>query len=209
MPPGQPPPGRPLGSAGPVIPAQECPAISQPGIPARVPLRAETATGHWRQRKLLISAIAGAGVIGAVAYATVSAFTGPASSSSLSGEPGSRPASAPGTGIAPVTSASPPDPNIAKEIAYKMLPSFGFSQTTQYSCLIILWERISSWNVYAEGKSGAYGIPQAKPGDAMAAAGPDWRTDAATQVKWGLGYIKETYGTPCGAWQYEESNGSY
>jgi hypothetical protein len=26
---------------------------------------------------------------------------------------------------------------------------------------------------------------------------------------WGLGYIKETYGTPCGAWQYEESNGSY
>jgi hypothetical protein len=205
----QPPPDRPLSSAGPVIPVQERPAISQPGIPARAPLRTETVAGRQKKRKPLISAIAGAGVLGAATYAAVSAFTGPASSSSLSGEPGSRPAPATGTGTAPVTNAPPPDPNNAKEIAYKMLPSFGFSQTTQYSCLIILWERISSWNVYAEGKSGAYGIPQAKPGGEMAAAGPDWRTDAATQVKWGLGYIKETYGTPCGAWQYEESNGSY
>jgi hypothetical protein len=205
----QPPPDRPHSSAGPVIPAQEHPAISQPGIPARTHRRTETVTGPQKKRKLLISAVAGAVVLGAVTYAAVSAFTGPASSSSLSGEPGSRLAPAPGTGTAPVTNAPRPDPNNAKEIAYKMLPSFGFSQTTQYSCLIILWERISSWNVYAEGKSGGYGIPQAKPGAEMAAAGPDWRTDAATQVKWGLGYIKETYGTPCGAWQYEESNGSY
>jgi serine/threonine protein kinase len=209
MPQGQPPPDRPFSSAGPIIPAQERPAISRPGMPAGTHRRTETATGPQKKRKLLISAVAGAGVLGALTYAAVSAFTGPTSNSSLSGEPGSRPAPAPGTGTAPVTNAPPPDPNNAKEIAYKMLPSFGFSQTTQYSCLIILWERISSWNVYAEGKSGAYGIPQAKPGDAMAASGPDWRTDAATQVKWGLSYIKETYGTPCGAWQYEESNGSY
>ena len=100
-------------------------------------------------------------------------------------------------------------PAAAKEIAYKLLPSFGFNQTTQYSCLVILWEKVSNWNVYAKNASGYYGIPQARPGDAMASAGPDWQSDAATQIKWGLGYIKETYGTPCVAWQYAESNGTY
>ena len=118
----------------------------------------------------------------------------------------SRPA--PSTGTATVAKAPQHDPTVAKEIAYRMLPSFGFNQTTQYSCLVILWNTVSGWNVYAASRPGAYGIPQA-PGDAMASAGPDWRTDAATQIKWGLGYIKETYGTPCAAWQYEESNGSY
>jgi len=51
--------------------------------------------------------------------------------------------------------------------------------------------------------SGAYGIPQSLPGDKMASAGADWQTNAATQIKWGLGYIKTVYGTPCGAWQNE------
>jgi hypothetical protein len=43
----------------------------------------------------------------------------------------------------------------------------------------------------------------------MAAAGPDWQTDAATQIRWGLGYIKSSYGSPCGAWGHEESSGWY
>jgi hypothetical protein len=43
----------------------------------------------------------------------------------------------------------------------------------------------------------------------MAAAGPDWQTDAATQIRWGLGYIKASYGSPCGAWGHEESSGWY
>ena len=37
--------------------------------------------------------------------------------------------------------------------------------------------------------SGAYGIPQALPADKMASAGADWQTSAATQIRWGLGYI--------------------
>jgi len=110
---------------------------------------------------------------------------------------------------APVTSTPPAGPAAAQEIAYKTLPAFGFNQTTQYSCLLTLWDKISGWNVYAGNESGGYGIPQATPGNMMAAAGADWQTSAATQVKWGLGYIKETYGTPCGAWRYDESNGSY
>jgi len=42
----------------------------------------------------------------------------------------------------------------------------------------------------------AYGIPQANPGTKMASAGANWKTSAATQIKWGLGYIKSIYGSP-------------
>ena len=90
-----------------------------------------------------------------------------------------------------------------------MLPSFGFSPTTYYGCLVDLWERASSWRTNAEDASGAYGIPQALPGSKMASVGPDWQTNPATQIKWGLGYIKGTYGNPCAAWSFEEANGYY
>ena len=64
--------------------------------------------------------------------------------------------------------------------------------------------------MYAENpESGAYGIPQSLPGSKMASAGADWQTDAATQIRWGLGYIKSVYGTPCAAWQNELNVGSY
>jgi hypothetical protein len=40
-------------------------------------------------------------------------------------------------------------------------------------------------------------------------AGPDWQSDAATQIRWGLGYIKDLYGSPCGAWAHEQADGWY
>ena len=87
---------------------------------------------------------------------------------------------------------------------------FGFSESTQWPCLYDLWERESGWNVYAENpSSGALGIPQSDPGNKMASAGSDWQTDPTTQIKWGLGYIQSTYGTPCAAWQNELAVGSY
>jgi hypothetical protein len=105
--------------------------------------------------------------------------------------------------------APPPDPGTAQEIGYEMLPSFGFNQTTQWTCLLDLWNAESGWVYDAENASGAYGIPQALPGDKMASAGPDWQTDPTTQIKWGLGYISQIYGTPCGAWAHEEEYGYY
>ena len=112
-----------------------------------------------------------------------------------------------GTGVA--TLAAPANPTAAQATAKAMLASFGFG-TDQWSCLYSLWERESTWNVYAENAaSGAYGIPQSLPGDKMASAGPDWQTDAATQITWGLGYIKSVYGTPCNAWQNEVDYGYY
>jgi Transglycosylase SLT domain len=103
----------------------------------------------------------------------------------------------------------PPNPGTAQSIAYNMMSSYGFSPKTQWTCLDDLWQQESGWNYLAENASGAYGIPQALPGSKMASAGPDWQTDPTTQIKWGLGYIRSIYGTPCGAWSHEEAYGYY
>ena len=113
-----------------------------------------------------------------------------------------------GGGGAPVLNFPQPDPGTAQSIGFNMLSSFGFS-TSQWPCLDNLWNRESGWIYDAENASGAYGIPQALPGDKMASAGADWATDPTTQIKWGLGYIQSTYGTPCGAWDHEEADGWY
>jgi hypothetical protein len=105
--------------------------------------------------------------------------------------------------------APPPNPGTAQSIGYQMLSSFGWSPSTQYSCLDNLWNQESGWRYNAENASGAYGIPQALPGSKMASAGPDWATNPATQIKWGLGYIQGRYGSPCTAWSFWEANGWY
>ena len=90
----------------------------------------------------------------------------------------------------PAASGSP------QQIAEAMLASFGWS-SSQFSCLDPLWAHESGWSVTAyNAGSGAFGIPQALPGSRMASAGPDWQTNAATQIRWGLEYIKGTYGSP-------------
>ena len=113
-----------------------------------------------------------------------------------------------GSGVIYVTS-TPPNPGTAQSIAYNMMASFGFDPKTFFGCLVDIWNRESGWRYDAENASGAYGIPQALPGSKMASAGPDWETNPATQIKWGLTYIKGLYGTPCGAWSFEEANGYY
>ena len=80
----------------------------------------------------------------------------------------------------------------------------------QYNCLVTLWNHESGWRVHAENSgSGAYGIPQALPGSKMASAGSDWHNSAATQIKWGLGYISARYNTPCGAWATWQAHGGW
>ena len=70
----------------------------------------------------------------------------------------------------------------------------------QFSCLETLWFRESNWNHKATNPtSGAYGIPQSLPGKKMATYGDDWKTNPATQIKWGANYIVDRYDTPCGA----------
>ena len=96
-----------------------------------------------------------------------------------------------------------------RDIARALLSTYGWSES-QFGCLDSLWTRESNWNIHADNpSSSAYGIPQALPGSKMASAGSDWANNAITQIKWGLGYIEERYGSPCGAWAHSESHGFY
>lgn len=96
-----------------------------------------------------------------------------------------------------------------RTIARAMLAEFGFG-SDQFSCLDSLYNSESGWNIHADNpSSSAYGIPQALPGSKMASAGPDWADSAVTQIRWGLGYIKGSYGTPCGAWSFKQGHNWY
>ncbi|WP_182525988.1 lytic transglycosylase domain-containing protein [Nocardioides dongkuii] len=96
-----------------------------------------------------------------------------------------------------------------RDIGRALLGDFGFS-VDQFGCLDSLWTRESNWTVDADNPtSSAYGIPQALPGEKMASAGADWATNPVTQIRWGLGYIADVYGSPCGAWAHSESHGWY
>lgn len=88
------------------------------------------------------------------------------------------------------------------EFARLALARFGWGPE-QLAPLIALWDGESKWNHTARNpSSGAYGIPQSLPAEKMASAGPDWRTNPATQILWGLGYIKNRpdYGSPAAAY---------
>jgi hypothetical protein len=107
------------------------------------------------------------------------------------------------------TAGDPVPVGEAQQIARGMLSSFGWSPSSQFGCLVNLWNKESGWNTHASNPSGAYGIPQALPGSKMSSAGPDWQNNARTQIKWGLGYIKDRYSSPCGAWSHSQSTGWY
>jgi len=80
----------------------------------------------------------------------------------------------------------------------------------QFQCFSNIVTRESTWNYKAVNpSSGAYGLVQALPGSKMASAGADWQTNPATQIKWGLNYMNERYGSPCGAWSFWQANHWY
>ncbi|HEY5979603.1 MAG TPA: transglycosylase SLT domain-containing protein [Microlunatus sp.] len=80
----------------------------------------------------------------------------------------------------------------------------------QYQCFNNIIIRESNWDINAtNASSGAYGIPQSLPGNKMASVGDDWRTNPATQITWGIEYMKDRYGSPCSAWGFKSSHGWY
>jgi len=116
------------------------------------------------------------------------------------------PAASNGGGNAyPSTEGVTVDPADAQAYARSVLGSYGWGDD-QFGCLVSLWTQESGWRANAlNASSGAYGIPQALPASKLAAAGADWRTNAHTQVNWGLAYVKGRYGSPCAAWDHEMS----
>lgn len=97
----------------------------------------------------------------------------------------------------------------AQEYASSQLGAYGWDEG-QRQCLIELWTRESSWRWNAQNPdSGAYGIPQALPAEKLAEQGAGWREDARIQIDWGLGYIRDRYGSPCQADAFQRSNNWY
>ncbi|MGP3773986.1 lytic transglycosylase domain-containing protein [Streptomyces sp. SDT5-1] len=91
-----------------------------------------------------------------------------------------------------------------QSMARQMVPS------GQFQCFSNIVDHESSWNYKAvNASSGAYGLFQALPGTKMASAGADWQTNPATQIKWGLGYMNDRYGSPCEAWSFWQANNWY
>jgi hypothetical protein len=115
----------------------------------------------------------------------------------------------PAGGPAPAVPASCGDYSGNRATGCALLLEWGLS-LDQMPCLDSLWSKESGWNHLAHNpSSGAYGIPQALPGDKMAVYGDDWQTNPATQIKWGLSYIDNRYGSPCGAWTFFQTNNWY
>ncbi|MGW2226563.1 aggregation-promoting factor C-terminal-like domain-containing protein [Streptomyces formicae] len=80
----------------------------------------------------------------------------------------------------------------------------------QFQCFSNIVNHESTWNYKAtNASSGAYGLVQALPGSKMSSAGADWQTNPATQIKWGLNYMNDRYGSPCGAWSFWQANNWY
>jgi hypothetical protein len=147
----------------------------------------------WRWQK---------GPVPAAIEAAAVRATGPVVVTVAAASPAPAPATSPPPPAAPAPSGDP------QQYAAGQLGSYGWDQG-QMGCLIPLWNQESGWRWDAANQSGAYGIPQALPGSKMASAGSDWLTNPDTQINWGLGYIKGTYGTPCGAWAHEQADGWY
>jgi|ERR1022692_270942 hypothetical protein len=88
-----------------------------------------------------------------------------------------------------------------KALALSMATNMGWGDSANQNALVNLWNGESGFDTTATNpSSGAYGIPQSLPASKMASAGADWKTNPATQIKWGLTYIRDTYGSPSAAY---------
>ncbi|MFF1386003.1 hypothetical protein ACFVWT_20825 [Arthrobacter sp. NPDC058288] len=119
------------------------------------------------------------------------------------------PAAAPEPAPAPAPPVAVDDPAAAQAYAASQLGTYGWA-ADQMQCLTTLWTKESDWKTTAtNASSGAYGIVQSLPAEKMASAGSDYLTNFRTQINWGLNYVKERYGSPCGALNFHYANNWY
>ena len=94
-----------------------------------------------------------------------------------------------------------------RDIARALLPVYGFD-SSEFGCLDALYVSESNWRTDADNPtSSAYGIPQALT--SMHELPADYMTSAESQIRWGLEYIRDAYGTPCSAWSFKQGNNWY
>ena len=96
-----------------------------------------------------------------------------------------------------------------RDMARREMLAFGYGPE-QWPALDALVMRESGWRVTAQNpSSGAYGLPQALPGEKMATEGADWRTNPVTQIRWMLKYVQSRYGSPQNALAHSDRVGWY
>jgi hypothetical protein len=101
-------------------------------------------------------------------------------------------------GITLFTPAYADAPVEAKKLTIKEYAAVLVDDKTQMSCLGKLYGKESAWNPDAVNGS-HYGIPQGRS---------EYLRDATAeeQVRWGLKYIDNRYGSPCKAWEFFQGN---
>jgi len=96
-----------------------------------------------------------------------------------------------------------------KEVARRLMPEYGLSEG-EFGCLDELWISESDWDHTADNPtSTAYGIPQALTGGTHDNLPSDYMTNPVSQIKWGLWYIRNSYGSACAAWEFKQANNWY
>jgi hypothetical protein len=96
-----------------------------------------------------------------------------------------------------------------REVARRLMPEYGLSEG-EFGCLDELWISESDWDPSADNPtSTAYGIPQALTGGTHDNLPEDYMTNPVSQVRWGLWYIKNSYGSACAAWEFKQANNWY
>lgn len=144
----------------------------------------------------LFAALKGKSVLGTLQAVIRGSSPGSAAAAAgIAGTPGS-----PGSPGSSASGSSHPG-NVA--LGRLMAAAYGWSAGHEWNYLRTGWQEESGWSTTAaydksDPYNHAYGIPQANPGTKMAAAGADWKSSASTQIRWGLAYIKSTYGSPTG-----------
>lgn len=97
----------------------------------------------------------------------------------------------------------------AKDAFYQIVAEKGLSESEINGWAYTI-NRESSWRVNAKNpSSGAYGLPQALPGNKMASHGADWQTNPYTQLRWMYDYMIGRYGSIQGAVNFWNKNHWY
>lgn len=96
-----------------------------------------------------------------------------------------------------------------RDVARRLMPDYGLSEA-EFGCLDSLWVSESDWDPTADNPiSTAYGIPQALTGGTHKNLPADYMTNPVSQIRWGLEYIRDSYGTACSAWEFKQANNWY
>lgn len=96
-----------------------------------------------------------------------------------------------------------------KELAFRLAEEvYGWDRTEQ-KCLGVMWGKESAWNYQAKSPTHDYGIPQRHMSHNSAEEIAKFLDNPATQIEWGLNYIRVRYDSPCKAWQFWQSKRWY